>query len=347
MRARLPANFGKLTVFIVISVLMAMFLVGLLSDARDVPGTSGDYKARFANASYLAKGDQVRVSGVPVGKVTSVSLQPDNTVLVSFNATMAGGLPSDVGAAVRYKNLLGNRYLELIRGKSTTTLDVGATIPVDRTRPAVDLDTLTGGFKPLFQALDPTQINLLSSELIQVFQGQAGSVENMLKTIGSFTSTLADNDEVIGDLISNLSQVMGTLDDRNDQLDTSVVQLSKLVAGLKEQRRPIANAVRDINTMTEESSALLRQVRPPLKEDLASLLGISTALNNGSDKVNAALGGLGDALDMIAGIGVYGDFYNFYVCDIRVRFTGPNGQPAYTPWINSDVPRCSGRPTGQ
>jgi len=345
--ARMPDNVAKLTVFMILSVLMAMFLVELLSDSRSMSGQKNSYKAVFTDASFLAQGDQVRVSGVPVGKVDSVRLLADSDVEVSFHATMEGGLPADVGAAIRYKNLLGDRYLELLNGTSARRLPSGGTIPVGKTTPAVDLDTLTGGFKPLFQALDPEQINMLSSELIQVFQGEAGSVSNMLKSIASFTSTLADNDQVIGDLIVNLSQVLKTFNDRNDQLDTSVVQLHKLVAGLAEQRIPIATAVRSINTMTAESSALLREARPPLKENISSLFGIATALNKGSVKVNAALGGLGDALDMIAGIGVYGDFYNFYVCDIRVRFTGPDGQPAYTPWVNSDVPRCSGKPTGQ
>lgn len=347
MSARMPENAGKLTTFLVLSFVMALFLVGVLDDSSNPKGQEGRFRAVFSDASYLSKGDEVRVAGVPVGKVEGVELQADSQALVTFSATMQGGLPADVGAAVRYKNLLGDRYLELLAGRSDQVLADGATIPVSRTTPAVDLDALTGGFKPLFQALDPKQINLLSSELIEVLQGEAGSVSSMLRSIASFTSTLADNDEVIGELIVNLGDVLATFDRRNDQLDASVVQLHKLVKGLAQQRRPIATAVRNINTMTAESSALLRQLRPPVKEDLANLRGIAGSLNRGSEKVNAALGGIGDTLDRIAGIGVYGDFFNLFVCDIRVRFTGANGEPAYTPWISSNLARCSGRPTGQ
>ncbi|HET7736351.1 MAG TPA: MCE family protein [Nocardioidaceae bacterium] len=347
MTRRLPDNIVKLTVFAVLSALMAIFLAGLLGDRRNLAGEKGVYRAEFTDASYLEKGDQVRVAGVPVGTVESVRLTSDSHVLVSFNATLEGGLPANAGAAIRYKNLLGDRYLEVTPGDGTGELPVGATIPVDRTRPAVDLDALTGGFKPLFQALDAEQVNLLSSELIQVFEGQAGAVGELLRSIGSFTNGLADNDQVIGDLITHLSQTLSTLDQHNDQLDVSVVQLEQLISGLAEDGRPIARAVRDLNTMTRESAALLHDVRAPLKADIEHLSGIAAALNDGSAKVNKTLAGMGDALDTLAGIGVYGDFFNFYICDIRVRFTGPDGQPAYSPWVNSELPRCSGRPSGQ
>ena len=91
---------------------------------------------------------------------------------------------------MRYKNLIGDRYLELSGGSNGrgTTLQPGATIPASRTSPALDLDTLLNGFKPLFAGLDPKQINAVSSEIVQVFQGESGTIGTLLATVSSLTA---------------------------------------------------------------------------------------------------------------------------------------------------------------
>ena len=79
-------------------------------------------------------------------------------------------------ATIRYRNLVGQRYISLTQGAAApSALDEGDTIPVDRTTPALDLTVLFNGFKPLFQALSPQDINQLSYEIIQVFQGEGGT----------------------------------------------------------------------------------------------------------------------------------------------------------------------------
>ena len=87
-----------------------------------------------------------------------------------------------------------------------------------RTTPALDLTVLFNGFKPLFQALSPADINKLSYEIVQVFQGEGGTLESLLAHTASVTSTLADRDQVIGDLIDNLNEVLDHLGDRDEQL---------------------------------------------------------------------------------------------------------------------------------
>src|SRR3546814_19361494 len=79
-------------------------------------------------------------------------------------------------------------------------------MPVDQTSPALDLDLLLGGFKPLLRSLDPQQVNDLSGALLQVLQGQGGTLVSLLGNTSSFTSTLADRDQLIGDVITNLNR---------------------------------------------------------------------------------------------------------------------------------------------
>ena len=83
----------------------------------------------------------------------------------------------------------------------------GQVIPVSRTAPAVDLTALFNGFKPLFQALTPADVNKFALEIIQTLQGEGGTVDSLLTQTASLTNTVADRDAVIGQVIDNLITV--------------------------------------------------------------------------------------------------------------------------------------------
>src|SRR5690606_5553888 len=117
------------------------------------------YQAAFSNVTGLETGDFVRIAGVEVGQVKKVAIQPDTTALVEFTADQSVVLTEGSRAVIRYDDLIGGRYLALQEGAgATTTLKPGETIPLARTAPALDLDALIGGFRPLFRALDPEQV---------------------------------------------------------------------------------------------------------------------------------------------------------------------------------------------
>src|SRR5699024_4550329 len=161
----------KLGVFTLVMLLILAGLVVVFSQYRT--GTTEDYSAVFENASSLETGDKVAIAGVTVGAVTGVRITDDNLAAVDFNVDQGYRLTTTAHVAVRYKDLVGNRYVELIKGDEPgTPIEPGTTVPTDRTEPALDLDTLLGGFKPLFKALDPHQVNMLARSLIDVFQGQ-------------------------------------------------------------------------------------------------------------------------------------------------------------------------------
>jgi phospholipid/cholesterol/gamma-HCH transport system substrate-binding protein len=343
---KITATAIKLGVFLAVTALTAVFL-GLTLSETQVAGRPASYRAVFSNASYLTPSSDVRIAGIPVGAVDSVHVQPDSTVLVSFHVGADTPMPISVHAAIRYKNLIGDRYLELLDGAGDDgrQLPAGATIELGNTAPAVDLDALVGGFKPLFQALSPEQVNQLSSELISVFQGESGNVSTLLASVGSLTSTLADRNQVISSLIINLNDAMDTLDARDTELANLVNQLQQLVSGLAAERDPIGQSVTHLNELTGSAAGLLGDIRPDTAHLVSHLGQVSQTLNDHNAELLAALVGLGPTFQAISGIGVYGDFFDFYLCDVRVKVTGPGGRPVYSPWIESQVPRCSGIPT--
>src|SRR6185312_9672036 len=122
-------------------------------------------------------------------------------------------------ASVRYLNLIGDRYLELKRGDSNKKLPAGGTIPVERTEPALDLDALIGGFRPVFQSLDPDKVNTIAQSIVTVFQGQGGTINDILDQTASLTSALADRDQAIGEVVRNLNTVLDTTVKHQKQFD--------------------------------------------------------------------------------------------------------------------------------
>ena len=202
---RTTSDLVKLLVFIVVTTLATSVLVVLIGNISFTP--KHDYKAVFVDATGVVKGDDIRIAGVKVGSVKDVEVVDRTRARVTFSVEETETLSKATHASIRYRNLVGQRYISLTDEIGDTgELEPGATIPVDQTTPALDLTVLFNGFKPLFQALSPTDINQLSYEIIQVFQGEGGTLEGLLAKTASVTNTLASRDQLIGDLIANLNQ---------------------------------------------------------------------------------------------------------------------------------------------
>ncbi|MCW2689969.1 MAG: virulence factor Mce family protein, partial [Mycobacterium sp.] len=218
----------RLAIFLTVCLLGAFALLAIFAQFRFGEGKS--YLAEFTNVSGLKKGNIVRIAGVEVGKVVDISINRDSTVRVEFSADESVVLTEGTEAAIRYDNLFGDRYLALEAGAGgVKTLKPGQTIPLARTQPALDLDSVIGGFRPLFRALNPDQVNELSGQLIQAFQGQGATIGSFLNQAAVVTNTLADRDQLIGQVVINLNVVLGSLGGQSDKFDKAVTSLSELI----------------------------------------------------------------------------------------------------------------------
>lgn len=239
MRRRTVRAVTRVVLFTTMCLVFMFILVTVFGQFRF--DTRASYSAVFTNVSGLKGGNFVRIAGVEVGKVKDLALHKDGTVTVDFAIDKGLQLTEATRAAVRYENLIGDRYLSLEDGPgSVRRLQPGQTIPLARTSPALDVDALIGGFRPLFRALDPDQVNALSGELLKVFQGQGGTISSVLAQTSALTTTLAGRDELIGQVISNLDTVLGTFAARDDQFSHGLDKLSQLIQGLAERKSDIA-----------------------------------------------------------------------------------------------------------
>ena len=305
---------------------------------------SHEYRAEFINVTGLETNDFVRIAGVEVGKVTKVEIQPDTTAMVEFSADDSVVLTQGNRAVIRYDDLIGGRYLALEEGAGgTQKLNAGDTIPLARTSPALDLDALIGGFRPLFQALNPEQINALSGQLITALQGQGGTVNSFLAQTAALTSTLADRDQLIGDVIVNLNTVLGSLGDQSDQFGKAVTALSELVDGLQARGDEISGGLAYTTAAANSIADLLSQARPPLQKVVRETDRSAGIVVADAEYFDNVINTLPDAYKALARQGIYGDFFSFYLCDLVIKTNGKGGQPVYIKVAGQESGRCAPR----
>ncbi|MFN3001789.1 MCE family protein [Mycolicibacterium wolinskyi] len=334
------STFLKFGAFAIVMAVLTAFLFMTFSEYRG--GTYSSYSAVFKDASRLEAGDSVRVAGVRVGTVKSVSLQPDKSVLVEFDTDRSVALTTGTNAAVRYLNLVGDRYLELLdTPDSTRLLAAGSQIPVERTQSALDLDLLLGGLRPVIQGLNPQDVNALTSSLVNIFQGQGDTLDSLMSKTSSFSNTLGDNNEVIQQLIDNLNQVVGTLNKDGDKFSATIDRLEKLVSGLSEDRDPIGNAITSIDNGTASMASLLTQARPPLAGTVDQLNRLAPLLDDNKAVLDRGLQKGPDNYRKMARLGAYGSWIMYYVCGINLRVTDLQGRTAVFPWIKQEGGRCA------
>jgi phospholipid/cholesterol/gamma-HCH transport system substrate-binding protein len=330
----------RLGIFLSVCLLTACLLVAVFGEVRF--GAGKTYYAEFSNVSNLKEGKLVRIAGVEVGEVEKISINPDATVRVEFTADNSVTLTQGTQAVIRYDNLFGDRYLALEEGAGgLAILSAGQTIPLARTKPALDLDSLIGGFKPLFRALNPEQVNALSEQLLQTFQGQGPTIASFLDQAAAVTNTLADRDQLIGQVVNNLNVVLGSLGGQSDRLDKAVTSLSQLVHGLAERKTDISNAVAYTNAATASITDLLSQARAPFSKVVHETDRVADVALADHDYLDNLLNTLPDKYQALVRQGMYGDFFAFYLCDVVLKVNGKGGQPVYIKVAGQATGRCA------
>jgi phospholipid/cholesterol/gamma-HCH transport system substrate-binding protein len=343
MRENLRATAVRLAVFLAVCLLGVFGLYAVFGQLR-FGEKAHTYDAAFTNVTGLEKNDFVRIAGVEVGQVKKVAIQPDTTALVEFTADDSVVLTEGSRAVIRYDDLIGGRYLALEEGAGgTKKLKPGDTIPLARTSPALDLDALIGGFRPLFRALDPDQVNALSGQLIAALQGQGGTINSFLSQTAALTTTLADRDQLIGETIISLNTVLGSLGDQSDQFAKAVDALSGLVEGLAARKQDISNGLAYTNAAAASITDLLAQARPPFAKTIHETDRASAIVVADHDYFDNLLNTLPDAYQALVRQGIYGDFFSFYLCDVVLKLNGKGGQPVYVKVAGQSTGRCAPR----
>lgn len=310
----------KFTAFVTVSVLAAVLVINTIN--RPLESSASTYHAVFTDAEGLSSGSEVRVAGVRVGKVTDVELR-GGRALVTFDVLRRNSVPGHTRALARYADLLGGRYLALDPGDGGGgRLADGSTIPMQRTRPALELTSLLNGFKPLFDTINPQEANELARELVAVFQGQSGTVTTLLDRTVSITSHLTDRDQVINQLVTNLNTVLTTMSGDRAQLHTLVDRLGALTSGMARDRDQIGQALDSGGALTHSLATTMGQLTPELSHDINRAGPLTDSLVRNQGQLDAALQGTPELLTRVNRTVDNGSWVNIYVCNLRLSVAG-------------------------
>lgn len=351
----LMAPMVKLIIFIIITAMATLILANTMRGSGS--GSGDEYHAVFSDATQSEPGDEVRIAGVKVGRVTSVELYDNDKARVSFALEGRDNLPANTHAAMKFRNLIGQRYISLSRGEGPAgaTMEPGDTIPLEQTSPAVNLTALFDGFRPLFTTLNPEDVNKLADSLIKVLQGEGGTVQQLVRDIGSLTNTLADRDQVIGEVIDNLTAVLDTVNSREQQFDELVINTSSLIDGLAGDSQEIGSALDSLADLTSVTDNVLENTRPAVTDSISALNTVATDVNANRGKLEDVLETMPVKTEKLVRTGSFGSWFQFYLCGIDVT-VGSGSQPNMSspllplvghldthrqPLYTNSAPRCS------
>ncbi|GAB3184717.1 phospholipid/cholesterol/gamma-HCH transport system substrate-binding protein [Micromonospora palomenae] len=339
MSGRTIAPLLKLLVFAAVTLTLTALLAQTLGA---FPPGGVTYRARFTDVTGLLPGDDVRVAGVKVGRVRTIRVVDDTIAEVALTVTPDVPVATSVRAKIRYRNLVGQRYVALSEGPGEgRPLRADGLIPLDQTTPALDLTVLFNGFRPLFTALNPEDVNKLAYEIIQVLQGEGGTVSSLLQRTASLTNTLADRDAVIGRVITNLNSVLATLAERDRNLDQSISQLQQFVSGLSGDRKAIGESLVSLGELTTATASLLEEVRPPLAADVRALDDLAGNLNRNAAVIDGTLGRLPERYEKLTRVASTGSWFNFYLCDFDGNVAVTGRAPLDLPTFSAPAARCA------
>jgi phospholipid/cholesterol/gamma-HCH transport system substrate-binding protein len=361
----------KLIIFAVVTI-MAAAILGVVISNRTF-GSTRTFHAVFTDVTDLLTGNDVRMAGVRIGTVKSIKVMPvtvnGKTVdeaEVDFTIDRSVPIYPSTKVEVHYLNLVGQRYLDVIetpnqspvRQNPDDLIGCQGSVLADsdhpncvldptRTKPAVDLTALFNGFRPLFKALTPADVNSFSLEIIKTLQGEGGTVDSLITQTASLTKTVANRDAVIGQVIDNLLAVLNTVEQRNAGLDETITQLQRLVTGLAGDRNTIAASLSHLDSLAVNSTSLIRGIRPYLPKDLAALRKLSHNLNTTKDVDGTGSNALAAFLDRepakltrITRTATYGGYFNFWLCELDVaklpfKVTAAPGDDLSCPGVGS------------
>lgn len=307
---------AKFAAFALASALLMILLVNTMQNG--VSGDTVEYTAEFADVSGLRVGDDVKAAGVRVGKVDAIEVT-DEGADVTVTVLEDQPLLDSTRLVMRYQNLLGQRYIGLVQGPERgSAIEDGARIPVALTDPGFDLTGLLNGFRPLFRVLQPADVNTLATSLVKVLQGEGGTVEQLLRQTGQLTNFLADRDDVIGQVMTNLKPVLDNLAGQGDELSSTIRELRALMTGLARDRKSIGASIDGVSRLVGATSSLLKEVKVPLVRTTDRLVTVADMFARSRKNLERAIPAFGEIFESLGRATSYESALNVYVCSLSI-----------------------------
>jgi phospholipid/cholesterol/gamma-HCH transport system substrate-binding protein len=282
-RERNPVVIGLIGIAVIVLMLTAAFR------AQDLPliGGGDRYTAAFAEAGGLKVNDEVRIAGVRVGKVESIELDGDH-VQVTFRVKTDSEFGTETGAAIKVKTILGAMYLSL-EPKGSGQLEEDDEIPVERTTSPFDVVEAFSGLAETADEIDTDQLAAGLTTLADLTRNTPAEFQAALAGVSDLSANIADKNERINSLLTNLDRVTAVLGERDEDIIKLMQDSDVLFQALVARRDAVHNLLVATTTLSTELSALVEDTREDLKPALTQLESVVQVLNKNEDNIDNSL----------------------------------------------------------
>jgi phospholipid/cholesterol/gamma-HCH transport system substrate-binding protein len=309
-RERNPVVVGAISLVVVLGLILLAFN----ADELPVIGGGDTYYADFGEAGGLKANDEVRIAGVRVGKVDSVSLDGDH-VKVAFRIDSGADFGTQTRAAIKVKTLLGAMYLSL-EPAGSGQLPEGSEIPVDRTSSPYDVVQAFSGLARTSEQIDTHQLARSLTTLADLTRNTPKSFREALSGVSALSSNLAARNEQIGTLLQNLHSVTRTLNARDEDIVGLMRDSAVLFKALVKRRDAVHDLLRSTSELSVELTKLVRQSRADLEPALTHLSSVVDVLNKNADNIDRSIRLLGPFYRVFANTLGNGPWFDTYIQNI-------------------------------
>ena len=312
----------KLAVFTIFTILITFALAGIIGKLSPFDKTY-QIIAVFSDSTGILNGDPVKIAGVDVGKVVSFEVK-EGEAHVTMEISSDADLPDNVIAEIKFRNLLGQRIVNLLRPEvpSSTPLEHMDVIPVENTHPALDLSVVFNNLRPLIQSTNPEEINLVSRAVLEVFKGREGDVAKILGNIGEVTHELADKDQRLARLVTNLNELTEILNGQSGNIRGGINKFGELMDSLAQTTPTIERVVDQLDATSGKFGRILARNRANLDQELDDLNTILSIVNDELGPLDTIAKNLKEVLLATARSQSYGKWWNLYVPNLCPEDTG-------------------------
>lgn len=280
--------------FVLVSGFLTWWIAGQIAGSD--PSDAVVLSARFDDVSGLVEGDDVRLAGIPIGRVTDVGVEGGEAVVV-FRVDAAVDIPSDSAVVVRWRNLIGQRFVSIRPGVARELVDDGAELAA--TTDVVDLGRIVNQLSPLAQSVGPDQVNRILNALVVAFENNEAPFDELLRDLDSLTAMLADREQLLAQMQTDFATIADTLADRDEQIAAMVANLSSISGALDGTDQLLARALDEFGAFSASADTLLSRSSADLSAVLTQLPVITGTIADDLDLVERAIAGLPAMMDAV------------------------------------------------
>lgn len=303
--------------FIGVVVIILVIAVGLQPERLLSWATAIRYQALFAEAGGLTVGNDVTISGIKVGSVSSIELD-NGDALVGFTIDGKYALGSDTTAHIRTGTLLGERVLAL-DSDGSGTLDRQKVIPTSRTSSPYSLTDAVGDLTSNTAETDTDSLNQSLDTLAQTLDQISPQLGPTFDGLSRLSRSLNSRNESLSELLETAGDVTGIFSERSSQVNALILNANDLLAVLNDRRYAITSLLANISAVSRELTGVVADNEQQLAPALERLNNVVAMLERNRDNLAKILPGAAKYYLTQGEIVSNGAYYNALV---------PNIQPA-------------------